>query len=112
MARSSEHEEIRTNGVRSLDKINPSAVYKRGDDIRYRIIDEEAVVIRQNEGEVLGINKTGARLLDLIDGERTVLDLVETMASEFSADRQELERDVPEFLEELRDAGIIEEASS
>jgi hypothetical protein len=86
-----------------------SSVFRHRGDVRYRIIDDEAVVIRQEAGEVLGLNPTAARLLDLIDGEASVQELIDKMAEEFATGRDVLEREVPDFLKELLDAGVIEE---
>jgi hypothetical protein len=88
--------------------MTPSSVYRHCGDVRYRVIDDEAVVIRQDAGEVLGLNDIGARVLELVDGKASVEVLLEKMAGEFEIDRGQLERDVFEFLQELTEAGVIE----
>ncbi len=88
--------------------MTPSSVYRHCGDVRYRVIDDEAVVIRQDAGEVLGLNDIGARVLELVDGKASVEVLLEKMAGEFETDRAQLERDVFEFLKELTEAGVIE----
>ena len=95
-----------------MESINSSTVFRHVDDIRYRIIDDEAVVIRQEAGEVMGLNPTGARLLELIDSEKSVEGLVDAMSEEFQMERAELERDVFRFLQELWEAGVIEESTT
>ena len=89
-----------------------STVFRRCGDVRYRIIDDEAVVVRQEAGEVLGLNQTAARLLDLIDAKSTVQDLIDTMAEEFATERPVLEEDVIKFLRELLHTGVIEKAKA
>jgi hypothetical protein len=96
--------------MQSGQELKPSTVFRHRGDVRYRIIDEEAVVVRQEAGEVLGLNETAARLLDLIDAKRKVSDLIDAMAEEFAIDRTPLEKDVMKFLKELLDAGLIEES--
>ena len=93
----------------SSKSITPGAVFRHCGDVRYRIIDDEAVVIRQDAGEVLGLNDIGARLLELIDAKTPVAGLFDKMADEFEIDRNQLEQDVLGFLQELREAGVIEE---
>ena len=44
-----------------------SSSYKVSPDIRYRVIDDEAVVVRQREGDVLVLNQVAARVLQLVD---------------------------------------------
>jgi hypothetical protein len=95
-----------------LTTITLSTVFRRVGDIRYRIIDDEAVVIRQHAGEVIGLNPTGARLLELIDSETSVEGLADALAVEFEKERAEIEGDVFRFLNELREAGVIEEISA
>jgi hypothetical protein len=83
---------------------------RRAADVRYRLLDGEAVVIRQRAGEVLGLNPVGSRLLELIDGARDVEALVDELAAEFAADRGTIARDVEGFLAELVASGVVEPA--
>lgn len=92
-----------------MSEMIPSPVFRHCGDVRYRVIDDEAVVIRQDAGEVLGLNDVGARLLELIDGKASVKVLLEKMADEFEIDRNRLEQDVLGFLQELGEAGVIEQ---
>jgi hypothetical protein len=94
--------------MESSPDIAPSTVFRHCVDVRYRIIDGEAVVVRQDAGEVLGLNQTAAKLLDLIDAKSTVSDLIAAMAEEFAAERTALEQDVMGFLVELLSVGVIE----
>jgi len=89
---------------------NLDRVLKHKDDVRYRVVGEEAVVVRQNAAEVLALNDVGARILELIDAKSTVGQLIETMSSEYDVDREELIRDVENFVAAIHDAGIIEES--
>jgi hypothetical protein len=84
-------------------------VFKHKDDIRYRVVGEEAVVVRQKEAEVMALNAVGARVLELIDADKTLRQVIETMASEYDVAPEELARDVELFVAEMRDAGIVEE---
>lgn len=83
-------------------------IYRRTAEVRYRIVDGEAVVVRQRAGEVMVLNPTGARILELVDGERPVASIVETLGEEVDAARATLEADVAAFLLELADAGVLE----
>ena len=96
--------------MESSPAITPSTVFRHCGDVRYRLIDDEAVVVRQEAGEVLGLNQTAARLLDLIDAKSTVSDLIDAMSEEFEIERTALERDVMKFLVELLSVGVIEDS--
>ena len=86
-----------------------ATVYRRAADVRYRVLDDEAVVIRQRAGEVLGLNALGARLLDALDGETAVGEIVAGLAPGYAVERLELERDALAFYAELAALGLIEE---
>lgn len=88
--------------------MNPTAIFRRKGDVIYRVIDDEAVVVRTGTSEVLGLNAVGARILDLVDGELTVGALIERLASEYEVDRAQLEADVELFLREMTDDGVLE----
>lgn len=78
-------------------------------DVRFRTIGEEGVVIRQEAGEVLVVNEVGARVLSLLDGERTVEVVLATLAEEFEVEREKLRADLAAYLRELLLNGVIEE---
>jgi hypothetical protein len=86
-----------------------SIVFKHKDDVRYRVVGEEAVVVRQNAAEVLALNDVGARVLELIDADKTLEQVIEAMSSEYDVSPEELGRDVERFVAEMRDAGIVEQ---
>jgi pyrroloquinoline quinone biosynthesis protein D len=92
-----------------MSVITPSTVLRRRSDVRYRLIEGEAVVLRQSAAEVLVLNGVGASVLDLADGERAVSEWIEELAAEYDADPAMLERDVLEFAAELFEAGLLEE---
>jgi hypothetical protein len=89
---------------------NLDRVLKHKEDVRYRIVGDEAVVVRQNAAEVIAINDVGARILQLIDANSTVGQLIDVMANEYDVTRDELSRDVEHFVAAMHDAGIVEDA--
>lgn len=88
--------------------MNRSDRYRRAAEVRYRILDGEAVVIRQRAAEVLGIDPVGSRLLELLDGERTLGEVLDRLETEYAAPAGEIETDVAAFLDELMAAGVVE----
>jgi hypothetical protein len=86
----------------------PGSILRPARDLRFRRIDDEAVVVRQRAGEVLVMNETAARLLELADGKTSVADWVEVLAAEYEVDREALERDVLAFAVELAEEGMLE----
>lgn len=82
--------------------------YRRSSDVRYRILDGEAVVVRQRAAEVLGLDAAGSRILDLLDGERPLDKVAATLAEEYEGDREAIAREVEAFVAELVAAGVVE----
>jgi hypothetical protein len=91
-----------------MSPLDPASILRPARDLRFRRIDDEAVVVRQREGEVLVMNETAARLLELADGRSSVADWVDALAGEYEVDRAALERDILAFAESLTDEGMLE----
>lgn len=89
--------------------MNADSVLRPAPDVRFRIVDREAVVVRQRSAEVLVMSEVAARILALADGVRPVRDWLEVLAAEFEVDRGTLEQDVLRFASELAGEGILEE---
>ncbi len=77
-------------------------------DVRFRVIDREAVVLRQEAAEALVINEVGARILQLTDGETPLEHMLDQLNAEFDVDRDELRRDCEEFVQNLQEIGVLE----
>jgi len=77
-------------------------------DVRYRIIDGEAVVLCQEAGEAMVLNEVGARILQLLDGTRSLAAVVAALGEEFEATEDELIADCREFVETLSAIGVLE----
>ena len=90
--------------------MNEDTVLRPAPDVRFRIVDREAVVVRQRSAEVLVMSEVAARILALADGVRPIGAWVEALAAEFEVDRGTLEGDVLRFAADLAGEGILEEA--
>ena len=91
-----------------LPVIAAGSVLKARRDVRYRLIDGKGVVIRQDEGEVLVLNRVGARILGLLEGGATIEGVLDVLSREFEVGQAELERDTLAFVEQLVDSAILE----
>jgi hypothetical protein len=56
---------------------------------------------------VYTLNETGAFLWELIDGKKCINDLVEALVAEYNVDRDNAEKDVFEFLDNMKKYLII-----
>ncbi len=91
-----------------MTSITLSTVLRRRPDIRYRHIEDEAVVVRQSSAEVLVLNEVGASVLDLADGERDVRAWIDALSEVYDTDPAVLARDVLAFAAEMEEAGLLE----
>jgi hypothetical protein len=90
------------------------AIFRRNENVVSRkIVDELILVpIRKNVADMESLytlNEVGARVYELIDGERTVRDICATIVEEFEVSNDQAEADVTEFLEKLISIRSIEE---
>lgn len=72
-----------------------------------RIIDDEAVLVLPQKGEVKVVNEVGARIWEIIDGTHSTNQIAEIICSEYQVERENAEQDVIEFLNLLFGHGII-----
>lgn len=79
---------------------------KLSPDARFRRVGDEAVVVQQSAAEVLVINNTAARLMELSDGTRTIGDCASAIEADFDAERDAITRDLLQFAQELIAAGV------
>ena len=81
-------------------------------DVRYRLIDDEAVVVQQTANQVIVLNEVSARILDSAAQGLAVEAMVKRLALAYEIDGDTLREDTLAHLQELLDAGIIEEQAS
>jgi hypothetical protein len=91
-----------------MASLDGSSVLKTSSDVRFRIVDGEAVVVRQRSSEVLVMSEVAARILSLADGVRPIRAWLDVLLDEYEVDRETLERDVLQFASELADQGVLE----
>lgn len=91
--------------------ITPESKFARNDDIAWRVIDGEALVVSPKDSLIYPLNDVGTRIWELLDGKRTVSDIASLICGEFEADAKAIRDDVAEFIEGLSKAGLANGAS-
>lgn len=89
-------------------RLDLDSVLRLRRDVRYRLLDGEAVVVIQGSAEVLGLNGVGSRVLTLLDGRTSLRSAVEQLVSEYEVEPARLTDEVLAFGAELAAAGIVE----
>lgn len=72
-----------------------------------RVIDDALFVLHAETSELHALNDVGARIWELVDGERDVAAIAASIEGEYDVDLVEAEADVVAFLNELVDKGLI-----
>lgn len=87
------------------------AAPRRAAGASYEVVDGQAVIIDPEGRELVTLNGVGTMIWEHLDGRRGVSDLVDDLLPNFEGvSREEFERDVRSYLDELREAGILEPA--
>lgn len=84
-------------------------VPRRVPNIVGRMVDEEAVLVHPGQGKVRVLNPVGARIWDLIDGQRTVADMARVVAQEYNVEPGTAEADALAFCTDLARRGLLAE---
>jgi hypothetical protein len=85
--------------------------YRVSDDVIFRELDREAVLLDLSSGRYYGLNAVGTRLWTLLAGGADVEAIVEALAAEFDAETALITQDVRELLADLTERGLIVAAS-
>jgi hypothetical protein len=72
-----------------------------------RELSGEVFIVHLDTSELHGLNEVGSRIWTLVDGERRVSDIVDTLLGEYDVDRGLLEHDVLDFLDTLAAKDLI-----
>lgn len=85
---------------------NLTKTFRKNPDIVFRKIAGEVILvpIRHNVGgleSIYTLNEVGARIWELVDGQRKVKEIKEILVKEFEVSLQEAEKDLIEYLQQL-----------
>src|SRR5437867_2456026 len=81
----------------------------KSEKIPWRLIEEEAILLDLDEGEVLRLNPVGAEIWSAIDGRHTVEEIVAHIRRTFEVSHWTARRDVHRFLKQLLRHALVEE---
>lgn len=72
-----------------------------------RTIDDEAVLVLPEQGQVKVLNEVGARIWSLADGTRTLRDIAAVICAEYDVEPAQAEADALDFVAELAERGVV-----
>lgn len=82
-------------------------IYPCRKPVPWRALDTEALVVDVKTGVLYPLNSVAARIWQLCDGERTLEDILATLAAEFDAEEATIRADAQRFIDELANARLI-----
>jgi hypothetical protein len=77
-------------------------------DVVFRQLDDEAVLLDLKSGTYFGLNPVGTRIWQLLGEQASLSAVLDTLAGEYDAARDELERDLLSLGQELCERGLTE----
>jgi len=84
-----------------------NTVLSKSPDAASRTYDGQATIVLPSRAEVKVLNELGSRVWDAIDGRRTLAQILATLLGEYDVPREQAERDVLDFVGELRTQGMV-----
>ncbi len=92
-------------------------VFARNDQVVSRKIVDELILVPMRKDvadteTLYTLNEVGARVYELIDGERPLREIMDTIVSEFEVTPQQAESDVLEFVAQLLEIESIHRVES
>lgn len=91
--------------------MSQSGVFERVPSVRFRVVEDQGLILRQDTSEVVVVNEVAARILQLLDGQRALREVAAILADEFAETPERLARDVETFVRELVDSGLVQVVS-
>ena len=85
-------------------------ILSRSPKTAWRVIEGEAVILSLDTKAFRGLNPVGSRVWELIDGRRSVDEIVEVIVREFDVTHEQAAADVQAFVRELLDKGLVTSA--
>ena len=77
----------------------------------WRVIENEAVIISLDSKVFRGLNSVGSRVWELIDGRRSVDEIVARIVAEFEVTAEVAARDVAAFVDQLLQKQLVTAAT-
>ena len=90
-------------------------IYKKNPDVVYRVIAGEAILVpiskdTQIAGRLFSLNETGAFIWELIDGQRTLAELLDAILNEHEVEEDTARDDLISLIKELEGLGAVRRA--
>ncbi len=76
--------------------------------VSFTFVDEDAVLLNMQSNQYYLLDEVGARLWGLLRDEKMLRESYQTILEEYEVEPAQLEKDVLELLEKLKEQGLVE----
>ena len=87
--------------------IKLDTILVKNEDIAWRKIDDDAILIDMDEEEVTHFNEVAALIWDTIDGTKSAAEIIEHICTVFEVDQEQAKKDVFSFLKKLLQKDMV-----
>lgn len=77
------------------------------DDIVFRVLGDEAVILNVSTGIYFGLDSIGTRMWQLISEHGSLEKVVETLLAEYEVEEGQLRHDLDLLIQRLKDKGLV-----
>ncbi len=101
-----------------MKKIRMDMVFSHSSDVVSREIDGALIIVPLTSGvgdmedDLFSMNESGTEIWSMLDGKKTLQEIVEALARQYHAEPGEIERDVAGIVEELLKRRMLVEATA
>lgn len=88
--------------------MSESVVLKRADGVIEAEVDGEQILLSPKDMSYFGLRNTGGPVWELVDGQRTVGQVVQQLQEDYDGDADEIREQTLEFLDALAASGLVE----
>lgn len=101
-----------------MKNIRQEMIFARSNDVVSREIDGSLIIVPLTAGvgdmedDLFSMNETGTRIWNMLDGTKTIKEVMVTLAGEYEAGPDEIEQDVVGIVGELLKRRMLVEATA
>jgi Coenzyme PQQ synthesis protein D (PqqD) len=78
------------------------------DDVIFRVLGDEAVILNLATSKYFGLNSVGTRLWQLIAEHGSVDKVIEAFRAEYEVEEKQLRRDLSDLIQQLMQKGLVQ----
>jgi hypothetical protein len=81
---------------------------EKNPDLMWRSLDDGTVIINPEQGDVKVLNNVGARVWELVDGQRSVSQIAQEITQDYEISLDEANKDLQDYLKVMIGQGLLQ----